>query len=216
LGAGNPKHSFDNVCQIEIRKYAHTDIVITEGPIPLRSGSVDAVISEAVLEHVKNPFLYISEIFRILKPEGKVLLDTAFLQPLHGYPSHYFNTTSYAIRLLFESFTIDKLHVGPHQHPWIMLDWILHAYYNGLQSDRDREEFQKMTLGEVMSTLRTHQEQRAAIKNHNDPWFVALKLKDFNRDYKQSLRFFVNITDTCEEELAAGFQVYATKPGLVR
>ena len=86
LGAGNPKFSFPNVCQIEIRKYPHTDIVTAGEKIPLENNSVDAVISEAVLEHVKNPFTYVAEIFRILKPGGKVVLDSAFMQPLHGYP----------------------------------------------------------------------------------------------------------------------------------
>lgn len=211
LGAGNPKHSFPNVCQIEIRKYPNTDIVITEGRIPLKSHSVDAVISEAVLEHVKNPFLHVSEIYRILKPRGQVLLDAAFIQPLHGYPSHYFNTTAYAVRLLFEKFHINSLHVGPHQHPWLALHWILNSYYSGLRSDHDRKRFKMMTIDDVMSTLNNHQAFRTEIKKSEDPWFVAQHLKDFNDDYAASLGLFLNISDSCREELAAGFQVYAQK-----
>ena len=117
LGAGNPKFNFPNVCQVEIRKYPHTDIVTAGNKFPFQNCSVDAVISEAVLEHVKNPFVYVAEIFRILKPGGKVVLDSAFMQPLHGYPHHYFNTTANALRHLFQHFEIEDIHAGASSSP---------------------------------------------------------------------------------------------------
>lgn len=213
LGAGNPRHSFPNVCQVEIRKYPDTDIVVAEGRIPLKSNSVDGVISQAVLEHVRNPFLHVSEIFRILRPGGKVLLDTAFMQPLHGYPRHYFNTTAHAVRVLFENFRIDSLSVGPHQHPWITLHWILNSYYNGMKSEEDRELLRRTTVGEVMDVLNEHQGLRTRIKRHDNPFSVSENLMNFNADHSTSLGMFTNITGSCEEELAAGFQVRARKPG---
>ncbi len=211
LGAGNPKKSFPNVCQVEIRKYPNTDIVITEGKIPLKSKSVDAVISEAVLEHVKNPIKYISEIHRILKNSGEVLLDSAFMQPFHGYPHHYFNTTSSALRLLFNQFEIERLHVGPHQHPWVTLQWIFNSFWFGFLEDRDRDEFRAMTIGEAMDLLNSHQEMRATIKQSDDPWYIAEKLKEFNNEHQDSLKCFSNLSKQCEEELAAGFQIFARK-----
>ena len=211
LGAGNPQHSFPNVCQVEIRKYPGTDIVVTEGRVPLAENSVDAVISEAVLEHVQNPFVYVSEILRILKPGGKVLLDTAFMQPLHGFPYHFFNTTAYAVRLLFEPFEIERLHVGPHQHPWIALNWLLNSYYNGLADDEARRRFRSLSLGEAMDLLNEHQRQRTEIKQHPDPRAVAAQLKTFNDDHRASLAPFLEITDACQDEIAAGFQVFAKK-----
>ena len=211
LGAGNPKKSFPNVCQVEIRKYPHTDIVISEGKVPLKSNSVDAVISESVLEHVKDPFFYIAEIHRILKSDGEVLLDTAFMQPFHAYPHHYFNTTSSAVRMLFEKFNIETLHVGPHQHPWLTLQWLLNSFWSGIQDDSNREEFRNMTIGQAIDLLNGLQEMRAKIKQSDDPWQVADHLKQFNIDNKDSLKCFINLTKQCEEELAAGFQVIAKK-----
>ncbi len=212
FGSGNPKHSFPNICQIDIRKYPDTDIVVAGGNIPLKSNSIDAVISEAVLEHVKDPFHYVAEIYRILKPKGEVLLDTAFMQPLHAYPHHYFNTTAYAVRLLFERFKIDKLFVGPHQHPWISFNWILNSYYNGLNSDDARAVFRNMTIGDVMSLLNHHQSLRSEIKESDDPWFIAQNLKEFNINHTESLGPFLNITNSCENELAAGLEIHAYKP----
>ena len=213
LGAGNPRHSFPNVCQIEIRRYPHTDIVTAGNRIPLRDASVDAVISEAVLEHVQNPFLHIAEIYRILKPDGQVLLDAAFMQPLHGYPHHYFNTTASALRYLMRDFAIERLGAGAHHHPWITLQWILNSFWFGFGEDRDRDRFRSMTMGEVMDLLTAHQEMRSAIKKSDDPWEVARRLKQFNTEHAHSLDCFVNVTDRFTEELSAGFQVLAKKPG---
>lgn len=211
LGAGNPKNNFPNVCQLEIRKYPHTDIVVTEGRIPLKDSCADAVISEAVLEHVKDPFLYISELQRVLKDGGEVLLDSAFMQPLHGYPNHYFNTTSSAIELLFKQFQIHELCVGPHQHPWITLQWIFNSFWFGFKEDKYREEFRNMTIGEAMDLLNNHQEMRSKIKESEDPLHVAEELMNFNSHHEDSLRCFSKLSEQCERELAAGFQVFAQK-----
>jgi 2-polyprenyl-6-hydroxyphenyl methylase/3-demethylubiquinone-9 3-methyltransferase len=44
--------------------------------IPLNNSSVDLVIVSDVLEHLENPEMAISEIYRILKPNGIVVFDT--------------------------------------------------------------------------------------------------------------------------------------------
>jgi len=212
LGAGNPKVNFANVCQVEIRKYPNTDIVVTEGKIPLKSNSVDAVISEAVLEHVKNPFEYVSEIYRILKPGGEVLLDSAFMQPLHGYPHHYFNATKSGVKLLFDQFKVEKIGVGAHQHPWIALHWILNSFYNGIEGDESKNDFVNMTIGRAMELLGQHQELRSQIKKSDDPCYIAEKLRLFNTSHSTSLGCFGKLSGNCETELAAGFQVFAKKP----
>ena len=146
-GAGNQIYNYPNVVQLDVSLYPKTDIVIgTDSPLPFKEGSMDGVVSLAVLEHVKNPFFYVSEIYRVLKPSGTCILDTAFLQPLHASPAHYFNTTSHAVELLFKDFKTDILQAGPHQKPWLMLKWILQSYINGMKSEKDREAFRKQTI----------------------------------------------------------------------
>jgi hypothetical protein len=56
-------------------------------------------------------------VFRVLKPGGRVLIDTAFMQPLHGDPNHYFNMTSEGLRLVLEGFEVLELGSQPHQYP---------------------------------------------------------------------------------------------------
>jgi SAM-dependent methyltransferase len=51
--------------------------------LPLRDGSVDLVMSIAVLEHLADPVRAASEVARILKPGGAFIGTVAFLEPFH-------------------------------------------------------------------------------------------------------------------------------------
>lgn len=46
------------------------------GPIPLPDASVDVALSLAVLEHLDKPEVFLSELYRIVRPGGVVLLTT--------------------------------------------------------------------------------------------------------------------------------------------
>jgi uncharacterized protein YbaR (Trm112 family)/SAM-dependent methyltransferase len=52
--------------------------------IPFADGSFDAVIVQAVLEHVVDPFRCCDEIHRVLKEDGIVYAETPFMQQVHG------------------------------------------------------------------------------------------------------------------------------------
>lgn len=45
-------------------------------PVPFEDNSFDSIVSFQVIEHVKNDKLFLSEIFRILRPGGVALLTT--------------------------------------------------------------------------------------------------------------------------------------------
>src|SRR3989338_4182737 len=52
--------------------------------IPLADGSEDAVICNAVLEHVFEPIRAVEEIYRIIKPGGVALIQVPSTYPYHG------------------------------------------------------------------------------------------------------------------------------------
>ena len=154
-GAGAPSdnQNFDNVLQFEIVKYPSTDVVGVGEKLPFKDNSFDAVISESVLEHVEDPFSYVHEIYRVLKVGGEVYIDSAFLQPVHGYPCHYFNTTLMCLEMLFKHFEKIKSGVGAHQMPWVTLRWILNSYANGFKETEDKQKFLSTKIGEVLENL---------------------------------------------------------------
>jgi len=69
-------------------------------PLPIRDASFDTVILSDVLEHVPNPAGLCMEISRILRPAGKILLNTPFYHWIHEEPHDYYRYTEFALRRL--------------------------------------------------------------------------------------------------------------------
>ena len=125
VGSGRRLFGAERLVQLEICTYPFTDIVNQSEDLPFLDNSFDFVFSLAVTEHVARPWVLAAEIQRVTKPGGKIIVDSAFLQPLHGYPSHFFNMTHLALRKLFDAVEIESLEPAMYQHPWFSLSWIL-------------------------------------------------------------------------------------------
>lgn len=63
--------------------------------------SIDAVIACSVFEHIRRPWLAAVEIGKVLKPGGKVFVQTHFGFPIHAYPYDYWRFTRQALETLF-------------------------------------------------------------------------------------------------------------------
>jgi SAM-dependent methyltransferase len=74
--------------------------------IPLPDDSFDAVIVQAVLEHVLEPTTVVSEIYRVLKPDGIVYAETPFLQHVHEGAYDFTRYTESGHRYLFKNFEL--------------------------------------------------------------------------------------------------------------
>ncbi|KQT78110.1 class I SAM-dependent methyltransferase [Methylobacterium sp. Leaf466] len=149
-GAGNRPVYFENVVNYEIVDYPSTDVLGVGEKLPFRDDSFDAVISVAVLEHVRDPFTCARELTRVLKPGGRLYCGMPFLQPYHGYPHHYFNATPQGLRRLFEDhITVEDVTVIDSTHPVWALNWILASWAAGLPPDL-RKRFKKMTVADLL------------------------------------------------------------------
>ncbi|MDR1112274.1 MAG: methyltransferase domain-containing protein [Bacteroidales bacterium] len=82
--------------------------------LPFGNGEFDAVFSSQVLEHVPNIHHSLSEMHRVMKPGGHVLLTLPFVFPEHEVPNDYRRLTVYGIRQAlkecgFEIISAEKL-----------------------------------------------------------------------------------------------------------
>ena len=62
------------------------------------SDEFDTIILSDVLEHISSPQQLWNEMFRVLKPKGKLLLNVPFLYHIHEQPYDYFRYTEYALQ----------------------------------------------------------------------------------------------------------------------
>ena len=59
-------------------------------PLPVKSDSADCIIASEVIEHLQNPFLFLSECKRIIKPEvGTIILTTPNALSLAEYQQYW-------------------------------------------------------------------------------------------------------------------------------
>jgi SAM-dependent methyltransferase len=111
-----------------------TQFVADAHQIPLADGSVDAVVVQAVLEHVLDPNEVVSEIHRVLRPDGLVYAETPFLQQVHAGAYDFVRFTSSGHRYLFRRF--DEIAAGAVSGAGTQLLWSLdHATRSVLRSD---------------------------------------------------------------------------------
>jgi SAM-dependent methyltransferase len=74
--------------------------------IPLKDGSVDGVLIQAVLEHVLDPQAVVAEIHRVLRLGGLVYAATPFMQHVHEGAYDFTRFTESGHRYLFRHFTV--------------------------------------------------------------------------------------------------------------
>ena len=89
--------------------------------LPFRDGSVDAVVAQAVLEHVADPWRCAEEIHRVLKPNGIVYAETPFMQQVHLQGFDFTRFSHMGHRRLFRRFA--ELDSGAVAGPGTSLSW---------------------------------------------------------------------------------------------
>lgn len=146
LGAGNPGECehYPNVVFHEWVQYPHTDVVSVCQRLPYRDSVFDAVISKATFEHLRRPWETADEIYRVLKPGGLVHVDTAFMQPLHADPHHFFNMTLDGVQEIFRRFQPLRCGVKPYQTPAYGLRMQIDVLLEHLRSAEWRRRFRRL------------------------------------------------------------------------
>lgn len=109
--------------------------------LPFKNESFDAVISQALLEHVFDPVQCVKEVSRVLAENGYVYAETPFMQQLHDAPYDFYRFTYLGHRRLFRHFT--EIENGPVAGPGTVLFW---AYVSFLSSFSDHKYFKAVLM----------------------------------------------------------------------
>lgn len=111
IGAGYApyKKLFPNRTSVDIDKSVNPDILADITKLPISENSYGTVLCIEIFEHLKDPYLAVKELNRIIKPGGRLIITTRFLYPLHMVPDDYWRYTPYIIRDIFKDWDIEKI-----------------------------------------------------------------------------------------------------------
>ncbi len=77
-------------------------------------GSIGTCLMLETLEHVENPLLAMTEIFRVLQPGGLAIISSVMDYPVHECPADYWRFTPQGFDLLLRAFSPRRVYVQGH------------------------------------------------------------------------------------------------------
>ena len=96
--------------------------------IPKPDLTYDSILCNAVLEHVPDPEGVMAEFYRLLAPDGYIVIAVPFLQPFHPTPLDFRRYTRTGIEQLAAKTGFQVLHIWPVHSFAQTLGWLIWAY----------------------------------------------------------------------------------------
>jgi O-antigen biosynthesis protein len=192
LSAGGTAERFDHVVEAEYSIFRHTDLVADAHVLPFDDNSFEAAIVMNAFEHYREPDRAAAELRRVLKPGGRLLIYTAFMQPLHERPYHFFNCTKHGLEQWFRDFDVEILDVSPNFCPNHTLAWLASEAEAALRAEVSEEasdRFRNATQGELVDIWRDPSKRDTPLWND-----------------------FFQLSQPTQEVMAAGFEFLGRKP----
>lgn len=130
------------VISFDVYYSPNIDFIADAHSIPIVDSSIDLVIIQAVLEHVLEPAVVVSECYRVLKTDGYIYAETPFLQHVHEGAYDFTRFTTLGHRILFKDFS--ELSSGYIGGMGQSLLWSIEYFFSGLFRSRFIGKFFKM------------------------------------------------------------------------
>ena len=192
IGPRGTAERYPNCINFEDKIFQHTDVVGDAHHLPFRDAVFDRVFAFNVFEHLRAPKAAATEILRVLKPGGSVAIHTAFLQPLHDEPNHFFNATEFGVREWFSDFQIDQCNVSGNFGPGVMLGFLATSLLEALKQSGAPWKEQAMMADTTLAEWALFWEGKS------DPPFGFKKWEKLPQEL--------------QKRIAAGFELLARKP----
>jgi glycosyltransferase involved in cell wall biosynthesis/GT2 family glycosyltransferase/SAM-dependent methyltransferase len=194
LSAGGTVERPANVVEVEAAVFRNTDVVGDAHELPFRDGVFQGAIALNAFEHYRDPKRVARELHRVLQPGGVLLVHTAFLQPLHEAPWHFYNCTRYGLEQWFEDFESEALHVSVNFSPGHSISWLASECEQALRdaaSSAQADAFVAASIGSFIALWRGPEGAR-----RENPLWSALE----------------GLPQDAQEAIAAGFEYVGRRP----
>lgn len=93
--------------------------------LPFEDNSFDACLIADVLEHVKDSGTILSEVRRVLKPDGILVINMPFLLELHADPEDYRRYTSFGLKNLLNKYGFNDVKVWSDNGALFSIEYLL-------------------------------------------------------------------------------------------
>jgi SAM-dependent methyltransferase len=136
-----------NVLNLDIEPMPGVGLVGVAERLPLADESCDGIILQAVLEHVVDENETLTECNRVLRPNGRLLVEIPFIQGDHPAPGDYRRYTEQGLRQIVERHGFRAAASGVAVGPASGLAWVLAEFLALLVSFRSRKLYRLARLG---------------------------------------------------------------------
>ena len=99
---GKYRKYFPNRIGLDIKEGKGVDVIGDAHNLPFENEKFDMVLCTEVLEHLHSPHIAISEMHRVLKKGGTLILTTRFIFSIHDAPHDYYRFTKYGLKYLLK------------------------------------------------------------------------------------------------------------------
>lgn len=112
---------------------ARPDIISDALFLPILDDQADTVLATELIEHLPDPDRFITEVARILKRNGSLILSVPFLEPLHEEPRDYYRLTPHGLRVILERHGFSLVQLSPKGGlPAVLGSFISQSVYDWL------------------------------------------------------------------------------------
>jgi SAM-dependent methyltransferase len=142
VGCGVLGEGLDVLFQYQAVELVETDVsfgprvmaICDAHDLPFDGEAFDGLVSQAVLEHVADPYRCVAEFHRVLKPRGLVYAETPFMQQVHGGRYDFTRFTHLGHRRLFRGF--EEIDSGAVCGPGMALAWSYLYFFSSFARSR--------------------------------------------------------------------------------
>lgn len=110
------------------RENKNVDVFYDGGKFPFEDKEFDSIVTNQVLEHVFSPNEFLSEINRVVKKDGKLLLTVPFVWDEHEQPYDYARYSSFGVAHLLNQHGFEIIESKKSINDFRIFAQLLNAY----------------------------------------------------------------------------------------
>ena len=122
--------------------------------LPIEDNFADTLTAFQVMEHLPEPVFFLSECYRILRPNGQLFITVPFMWQVHEAPQDYYRYTRYGLQYLLNKTGFTDIEIKENTGFWQTI--VLHFNYHSKRYARGILKYPWMVVwwfGQVLSPI---------------------------------------------------------------